>query len=223
VVLGNDADGYVIADAIRIAPPIVLPAIVDNGDPGYSQVGSWTSATGFGGYLGDLSFAAAGDGSSTATWQAGLVPGSYDVQVTWAPNPNRASNATYRIYDGATLLRTVSVNQRVASSGTSVGGVSFQSLGIVQISTGPLRVVLGNDADGYVIADAVRIAPPTGTSAVAGASRTFGATSLDFGQQALSLSGVSGSTTDTSPGALADPLSLFSPPPRRKPRSTAPR
>jgi hypothetical protein len=141
------------------------PALVDDGAPGYSQVGAWTTVVGFGGVSGDLSFAAAGDGSATASWQLALVPGAYDVQVTWISNPNRASDAPGRLYEGSTLLQTVRVDQRQAPAGSSVGGMAYQSLGVVTLTTGPLRVVLGNDADGYVIADAVRVAPPAGASA----------------------------------------------------------
>jgi hypothetical protein len=58
---------------------------------------------------------------------------------------------------------------------------------------------------------------------VAGTSRTSGAASLEFGQQALMLSVASGRTIDTAPSALADLLSLLSPSLRRKPESPAPR
>jgi hypothetical protein len=48
--------------------------------------------------------------------------------------------------------------------------VAYQSLGVVTTGGGPLRVELGNDADGYVIADAVRVVPAAQASvALAGA------------------------------------------------------
>src|SRR5262249_19596327 len=64
------------------------------------------------------------------------------------------SNATYSVYDGNTLRGTVSVNQQQAPSGTTVNGSVFQSLGSFQISSGTLKVVLSDNANGYVIADA---------------------------------------------------------------------
>jgi hypothetical protein len=40
--LGNDADNFVIADAARAWPPSA--GGVDDGQPGYSQVGAWVTA-----------------------------------------------------------------------------------------------------------------------------------------------------------------------------------
>ncbi len=158
VVLGNDADNYVIADAVQIVPVPPQVAIVDNNDANFTTAGFWNTVAGAGGYNNDFRYAPAGDGSSTATWQqTGLAPGTYDVEVTWTNNGQRASNAPYRIYDGTTLLATVRVDQRQVPAGVAVGGSIFQSLGVFQVSSGTLRVVLGNDADSYVIADAIRI------------------------------------------------------------------
>ncbi|WP_406700163.1 Ig-like domain repeat protein [Singulisphaera sp. Ch08] len=158
VELGNDADGYVIADAVRIdeLPPF-SSIIADDGQAGYSQVGPWKGFAS--GYGSTGRYAPAGDGSAIASWNfAPLAPATYEVQVTWLQGGNRATDAPYRIYDGDTLIRTVRINQRNAPAGeVTVGGVLFQSLGTVTISGGPLRVELGNDADGFVIADAVRV------------------------------------------------------------------
>jgi hypothetical protein len=140
---------------------VSIPAVIDDGDPGYSQGGPWSAVVGFGGFQGDYHYAASGNGSAgaIATWQvSGLAPGAYDVQMTWTPSSNRASNAPYRIYDGATLILTVRVDQRQAPLGPTIGGVAFQTLGVVTLSNGALRVELGNDADNDVIADALRVA-----------------------------------------------------------------
>src|SRR6202022_1628134 len=86
VMLSNNANGYVLADAIRVAvatppPPPTLPSIIDDGTAGYMQTGpnwqSWTQN----GYGGELRYAPAGAGESAATWQLqGLTSGSYIVQ-----------------------------------------------------------------------------------------------------------------------------------------------
>ncbi|WP_406700496.1 Ig-like domain-containing protein [Singulisphaera sp. Ch08] len=152
-------------NTVEASAPVVVsgPSIIDNGTTDYSQTGTWVGFPG--GHGGTASYAAPGDGSTGATWQqAGLSAGYYDVQVTWLAGTNRASNATYLIYDGSTLVRTVQVDQRNAPTGTVVGGTTFQSLGSVSISSGTLKVVLTNNANNYVIADAVRfapVAPPT--------------------------------------------------------------
>jgi subtilisin family serine protease len=141
--------------------PVVVsgPVILDNGQPGYTEVGTgWAGWTG--GYGGSYRYSAAGTGSNTATWQqAGLAAGNYQVQATWRAEPNRATNAPYRIYDGTTLLATARINQQLAPSGTTINGFVFQSLGTFAVTSGTLRVVLGNDANNYVIADAVRLVP----------------------------------------------------------------
>ena len=155
----------------QTAQPVTVtgPVVLDNGGPGYSETGSgWASWAA--GYNGGLGYHAAGSGSNTAAWQlAGLPVGSYTVQATWNAASNHASNASYSIYDGNTLLLTVRVDQRPAPSGTLAGGVAFQNLATVQITSGTLRVVLSDNADGYIVADAVRVMPvDPGSGAIAG-------------------------------------------------------
>src|SRR5262249_9479288 len=138
---------------------VTVPLVFDNGQPGYGETGSgWTDWAA--GYNGGLRFHAPGGGVDTASWQvSGLAAGYYTVQATWNASSNHASNAPYATYDGATLLRTVTVDQRPAPSGTAAGGVVFQDLATVQVTTGTLRVVLSDNVDGYVVADAVRLVP----------------------------------------------------------------
>src|SRR5262249_15977185 len=98
---------------------------------------------------------------NTATWQAtGQAAGTYDVQLTWFAFSNRASNAPFSVYDGNTLLGTVTVNQQNApSGGATINGFTFQSLGHFAINSGTLRVVTSDNANGYVIADALYVVP----------------------------------------------------------------
>jgi len=82
------------------------------------------------------------------------------VQVSWHPYPNEPTNAPYAIYDGNTLLTTVLIDQTKSASGSSYGGVSFQTLATVNITSATLRVVLSNSGNGvWVVADAMRVAP----------------------------------------------------------------
>ena len=113
---------------------------------------------GAGGFGGGARCVEAGSGDCLATWQVGqLAAGTYDVQVTWVAGADRASDAAYRIYDGDTLLATVRVDQRQGPAGAEVGGVAFQSLGQFAVSSGRLWVVLSDEADGLVVADALRV------------------------------------------------------------------
>src|SRR5690606_15061519 len=78
-------------------------------------------------------------------------PGLYDVQVAWAPNGNRASNAPVHIVhaDGES---TATVNQRkrppIGGLFGSVGKFRFEKEGTVTISN--------SATDGFVSIDAVR-------------------------------------------------------------------
>jgi hypothetical protein len=143
------------------AQPVAVSGvtILDNGQPGYADAGGWLDYAP--GYGGGLRYAGAGNGSATATWQlSGLAAGSYLVQATWNGYYNHADNAPFSVYDGTTLVATVRVNQQPApTANATVGGFPFQTLTTVTIHSGTLRVVLSNDADGYVVADALRVVP----------------------------------------------------------------
>ena len=114
VQLTDDANEYVIADAVRIEctstgsttsagssllGPVLLgsgdcssqsPVIIDDGDAGFATSGTgWGSGSGHGG---DASWHAAGSGSSAATWTFTSLPaGDYQVSITWLEGGNRAT------------------------------------------------------------------------------------------------------------------------------------
>jgi hypothetical protein len=155
-------DVTVAAQPVQVSGPV----IVDNGTVGYSETGVWTTEA-VSSYGGTERYAqSSGTGNNTAAWQVtGLSPGRYQVQVTWHEYGNEATNAPYAIYDGATLLQTIAVNQTQPPSGASFGGVPFQTLASVNITSGTLRVVLSNAANStYIVADAVRVVPVLGSN-----------------------------------------------------------
>jgi hypothetical protein len=126
---------------------------IDRGDPGYSETGNWFDWSP--GYGGSSRYADPGS-TATANWTlTGLAAGTYQVQATWVADS--APAAPYRIFDGATLRGTVNVDQRVEPSGPVFGGRPFQTLGTFSVTSGTLRVELSAVADGWSIADAVRI------------------------------------------------------------------
>jgi len=173
VVLDNVASGgtRVVADAVRIVPGRIMsppatiagPAIADDGAAGYSESAyGWYSISWWNkGYQVDSRFAYIGDGRSTAAWQQALAPGRYTIQATWYGYHNNASDAPYRIYDGETLVAEVRVNQQQTPTRLPGDVAPFMTLATVDITSGELRVVLGNDATGgvQVVADAVRVLP----------------------------------------------------------------
>ena len=157
-----DENPFNFTMSFTVSPVVAAPIIIDNGDPGYSSARAWHDWA-YGGYGGDVQWAAK-NSCCTATWSfTGLTAGTYQVSATWVANTNRASNAPYRIYDGLVgpgdLLATVRVDQRTAPSGFSEGGVMWDNLGagFYTITADTLSVTLADDADAYVIADAIRI------------------------------------------------------------------
>ncbi len=135
--------------------PTPVSATLDFGQPGYSETGTgWTDR--LGGYGNTFRSVSSGTGQNTATWfMTGLSEGQYVIQATWVSSPNNATNATYRIYDGDTLVDTAVVNQKIPPAGKNVNGITFSTLTTRTLTSGNLKVVLSDVADGDVIADAI--------------------------------------------------------------------
>jgi hypothetical protein len=136
-------------------------AIIDDGATGFSVAGNWTTQTGVGN-AGDIrSRAGGGVGNVQALWTfTGLTAGSYRISASWTAQTNRASNAPYTIFDGTTSgtnLSTVLRNQRLAPNDRSISGVWYEDLGTFTLSGSTLTVRLADNANGFVVADAMRI------------------------------------------------------------------
>ena len=115
VVLSDDANENVIADAVMVVPEGAAP--------------------------------------NTATWTIPVPStGSYQVFARWTQHPNRATNAAYTV-NHASGSTVVTVNQEA-------GGAAWALLGTFTLNAGQTSVSLTDQADGYVIADAVMIVPP---------------------------------------------------------------
>ena len=153
------ADSHGIGTLIYADPP-PTQFIIDDGDEGFSTSisGGWINQTNLIAYQLDHDYHAAGNGSGAATWTFDEIPaGTYQVFTRWTPFSNRATSAPYTVLDGGTTLGTVTVNQQLAPTGEQSNGIIWQSLGTFTTSTGTLRVRLNDNANGFVIADAVRI------------------------------------------------------------------
>ncbi len=133
--------------------------ILDNGQSGYTGSGAWSTRTGSG-RDSDLQTVGRASSGTTATarWNFSSLPaGSYRVWMTWTGGSGNASNAPISFYDGSRLVRTVTVDQRAAASGFTADGSNWKLITTLSISGSQLAVQLGNNANGSVIADAVRI------------------------------------------------------------------
>ena len=98
VSLSDDvSSGYVVADAIHIVevPPVtVAPAVVDNADAAYAEIGdNWLGWSETGAYQGDFRYHAPGTSQNAATWTfENLDPAKqYQVYATWSAQSNRAT------------------------------------------------------------------------------------------------------------------------------------
>ena len=141
--------------------PLTIPEITQP-----ALTGTWTSqANGSGG---TDHTAAAGTGTSVATYVfSGLATGAYQVYATWPAGSNHATNAPFTLYNGSTAVGTIAVNEKVAPSGPTYSGTTFQLLGTVNVTAGSLKATLSNKANGVVVADGMVVVPVASAAAQA--------------------------------------------------------
>jgi hypothetical protein len=133
------------------------PKLIDDGRAGWTKAGSWTYVTGKG-RENDIYRTNKGNGSVQANWTFTDLPdGDYWVWASWTGNKNNASNSPYTVYDGTQAVATWRVDQRTISSGFDADGTSWKYLGMVTIHSGRMVVRLTNSANGFVVADAIRM------------------------------------------------------------------
>ncbi len=151
VLAAADGVGYVIADAVRFAPPTEVT--VDDADPApaFQTTGTWVTSTSTAGYYGAGYKHNNQDPASTATFTPDLpAAGSYDVYLRWTASTNRETAVPVTVhYDGGSASLTVN---QTANGGT------WNLLGTWSFAAGAAGSVVLAAADGvgYVIADAVR-------------------------------------------------------------------
>jgi len=134
------------------APPGAL--VIDNGSSGFTVTGTWPTSTAVTGYEGaHYQTHAAGSGSAVATWIPALAAaGEYQLYAKWTQHANRASNATYTIHH-ANGSSAIAVNQQQ-------NGGQWNLLGTFSFTPGAnQRIELSDQANGYVIADAIELVP----------------------------------------------------------------
>ena len=131
--------------------------IIDDGDTGFAQSGTWNSSTN--GYQSDSLLTTGAAGVERATWTfTGLTPGWYDVAATWPVSSGLSRNASYHVYDGPRLAGTTdSLNQNALQADLSDAGVDWQRLGYYYLRGDTLVVELTNQDYYTAVADALRI------------------------------------------------------------------
>lgn len=178
VVIGNNADEYVVADAVKFqlddgvideseailtGDTWILEA-TDRAEERYGEAFYYSA------WLGDEM-----EPTATATYKT-LAPadGYYAVYGWWTTHENRSTITPYTVICGE-QSQTVRVNQQLS------GGQWNFLCGVTAKAGQEISVVIGNNADGYVIADAVRIVP-------AEAPETYTIT-LNYNQQGGTVTG----------------------------------
>jgi hypothetical protein len=136
--------------------PAAGSVITDNDAAGTSLTGTWSTSTSSGKYGANFRYSSAGTGTNTFTWTPSIPSAQqYNVYAWWRQYSDRATNAPFTIHhDGGST--TVTVDQKI-------DGSQWNLLGTFSLTPGQNhRVVLTNNADGVVIADAVMITPADG-------------------------------------------------------------
>ncbi len=140
-----------------------IPVVIDKGGKYINAVyddssshlkfnGSWFISTSQPDKFGDYyHYSNPGDGSGTAIWnQVAANPGFYNVYAWWSEHQNRATNAPYVIFHAGNY-DTVKVDQQRNGGRWNLLGTYYFGANLNE------TVSLNNNADGIVIADAVRI------------------------------------------------------------------
>ena len=143
-----------------------IGAVIDNTTFGYRDSGpGWTTVTGVG-VNGSERVNASASATQTATYTLTRPAGSTaELFTTWTASASNTKGAVYSIYDGATKLGSVTVNQSSKPSTLGVNGTPFLSLGTYSSKTGVFRVILSNSTAGQLVADEVYAATPLPTFA----------------------------------------------------------
>jgi len=153
---------------------------IDDLAAGNNLTGSWRVGTR--GRDGDVHVASkATSDTAVSRWTFNnIVPGQYRVYASWSGDRANASNTPITFVAGTQNLGTVFVNQRVASGGYTAAGTNWSLVKTLTLSGSTLRVVLSNNANGNVVADAIRI------ERIAAASSTPHGALLDGGEESSS-------------------------------------
>ncbi len=107
------------------APPLNPVAMIDNGQPGYAETGTWTTA--LGGFNGTTRVATTIQGrqpTATASWTfSGLPVHNYQVWVTFAGKNSYSTAAPFTVYNGSTSEGTTLLNESILVT-QSKGGLA---------------------------------------------------------------------------------------------------
>jgi RHS repeat-associated protein len=127
--------------------------ITDNDTTGTSMTGTWSLSNNTSQYGPSWRGSVAGTGGNTYTWTPTLPSEqAYNIYAWWRSVSTRATNAPYTIHHSGGST-TVQVNQKINDA-------RWNLLGTFTMAPGQNhRIVLSNDANGTLAADAIMITP----------------------------------------------------------------
>jgi len=147
---------------------------VDNGDAGFQASSPAITAVGLG-FQGDFVYPGGSPLSSTASWTISVgAERPQEVSVTWycppAPyNKILSRDVRFDVMDGAEVLGTVKANLQTKPHDFTDQGCSWLRLGNFTFASGEARVILRNNTNLRLVADAIRVEelfPDPGISAL---------------------------------------------------------
>ncbi|WP_404310490.1 golvesin C-terminal-like domain-containing protein [Neorhodopirellula lusitana] len=112
------ANGYVIADAVRLVPFVATTIEIDNSDPAFAiESGTWSTSTSVSGFVG-TNYRSANGGSETARFTPIIIEsGQYEVFAIWTSSSSHATNAPVEIvHQSGTTQLSVDRHKMVGSS-----------------------------------------------------------------------------------------------------------
>jgi hypothetical protein len=148
---GSDSQSFVIV----VTDP-ASELVIDNGSSGTLSTGTWKVSVADSPYGVDSLYSKTVSGTYTFNAERS---GAQEVYLWWTQYANRSTNVPVRIYDGLTLIATVSVDQ------TTNGG-RWNLLGSYSFSGAARVVVVSTSSLLTTCADAVRFVPIAPTAVV---------------------------------------------------------
>lgn len=123
--------------------------ILDNGDVGTSEIGTWITKTNQSGERYGSTWLRAKNSSASYRWEPNLAGGDYNVYAWWVDGTNRNGNVTYSVNHSAGLSQTVESHKIDGGQWNLIGTYNFSGNGgeYVEVSA-----VSGNN----FVADAIR-------------------------------------------------------------------
>jgi hypothetical protein len=160
VLLRNLADGYVVADAVRVVRLGALSAVVDDRGSGFSTTGTWKQQSQPLSYGGAITYSFSGLGDGSASWEFPvLAPGRFRLSATWYANSYHSKAASFTVQVNGKTVAVITRDQSLPANDLSIDSRDWALLldDLYLVANDRVRVVLNNDTVSYVWADAIRL------------------------------------------------------------------